>query len=181
MGARPPADMYKLSHLGKQQLKFSIELKLCDVQGLPDGIAAVAVAWDRGGRQGDCRRVRQAVGHTDARPEGRHHRRRRRPLASRPLHGSPGSLLPARSAAAAAIAAAAAAAAAAATTLALRRSETVPGCSCGVRRCVHEQRRAEELTRPPPQHGDGRDPDSRITAYGGSDPAPYLAGSVFSL
>ena len=42
--------MPKLSHWGKQQLKFHYELNVCDVRGLPQDVRAVAVVWERSGR-----------------------------------------------------------------------------------------------------------------------------------
>lgn len=41
--------LVKLHHIGKQVLKFNFELHLCDVRGLPEGVSAVSIHWERGG------------------------------------------------------------------------------------------------------------------------------------
>lgn len=41
--------MPRLHHIGKQVLKFTFELHLCDVRGLPEGVGAISVNWERGG------------------------------------------------------------------------------------------------------------------------------------
>ena len=42
--------MRKLAHIGKQPLKFSFEVYLCDVRGLPIDAMQVMVAWERSGK-----------------------------------------------------------------------------------------------------------------------------------
>jgi hypothetical protein len=42
--------MHKLTHLGKQPLKFTFELYICDVRGLPADVSQVSILWDRSGK-----------------------------------------------------------------------------------------------------------------------------------
>ena len=42
--------MKALAHIGKQQLKFTFELYICDIRGLPEDVSQVALSWERNGK-----------------------------------------------------------------------------------------------------------------------------------
>jgi len=49
-GRTPPGTMRSLTRIGKQPLKFSFEVYVCDVRGLPGDIGTISVVWERSGK-----------------------------------------------------------------------------------------------------------------------------------
>ena len=42
--------MRRFAHVGKSPLKFTIEMYVCDIRGLPADADAIAISWERGGK-----------------------------------------------------------------------------------------------------------------------------------
>ena len=42
--------MKRLAHMGKQPLKFTFEMYVCDVRGLPNDVGQISLSWERNGK-----------------------------------------------------------------------------------------------------------------------------------